>query len=152
MGIGVAVVAQRMKIVRAEKAPAAGDGKGDDNAVAGPEVLDGGADLDDLPHELVAEDVSMLHSRDEAVVQVQVGAANGGRRDANDGVARVDDVGFRDVVYLDPPLALPANCLHDTLLVRVFNSRSELNTYSRVTHGPRAGPRPRGFRPPRQAA
>ena len=37
------------------------------------------ADLDDLAHELVAEDVAALHGRDEAVVEVQVGAADRGR-------------------------------------------------------------------------
>jgi hypothetical protein len=32
--------------------------------------------LDDLAHELVAEDVAALHRRDEAVVEVQVRAAD----------------------------------------------------------------------------
>ena len=43
--------------------------------------VDAAADLDDLAHELVAEDVALLHRRDVAVVQVQVGAADRGRRD-----------------------------------------------------------------------
>ena len=33
-------------------------------------------DLHDLAHELVAEDVALLHRGDEAVVEVQVGAAD----------------------------------------------------------------------------
>ena len=49
-------------------------------------------DLDDLAHELVAEDVALLHRRDEAVVEVQVGAADRRRGDLHDGVAPVQDL------------------------------------------------------------
>jgi hypothetical protein len=47
-----------------------------------PEVLDAAAGLDDLAHELVAEDVALLHRRDVAVVEVQVRAADRRRGDA----------------------------------------------------------------------
>jgi hypothetical protein len=57
-GVGVAVVAQGVELLLAVPAGAAGDEGLDDDAVADPAVPDALADLDDLPHELVAEDVA----------------------------------------------------------------------------------------------
>ena len=73
-------------------AVAAGDRERHDHAVADLQVLDLRADLDDLAHELVAEDVALLHRRDEAVVEVQVRAADRRRGDPDDRVARVQDL------------------------------------------------------------
>ena len=66
---------------------AAGDREGHDDAVADLQVRHRRPDLDDLAHELVAEDVALLHRRDEAVVEVQIGAADRGRGDLHDRVA-----------------------------------------------------------------
>ena len=76
--VGVGVLAQRVQLLLAEAAVAAGDGERHDDAVADLQVLDRRPDLDDLAHELVAEDVALLHRRDEAVVEVQIGAADRG--------------------------------------------------------------------------
>jgi len=54
------------------------DGEWDDDAVAHRQrrAVDPGAHLDNLAHELVAEDVAVLHRRHVAVDQMQVRAAN----------------------------------------------------------------------------
>ena len=79
--LGLELSQSDQSCVLAEEAAAAGDGERDDDAVAELQVLHVGADFDDLAHELVAEDVAGLHGRDEAVVEVEVGAADRGQRD-----------------------------------------------------------------------
>ena len=54
------------------------------------------------------KDVAALHRRHEAVVEMQVGAADRGRGDAHDGVARVQDLRVRDVLDPDVLGAFPA--------------------------------------------
>ena len=90
-GIRIRVVAQRPELLLAEVAAAAGDGERHDDAIADLEPRVVFADLDDFAHELVAEDVALLHRRDVAVVDVQVGSADRRRRDLDDGVARIED-------------------------------------------------------------
>jgi hypothetical protein len=46
--------------------------------------------------ELMAENVSLFHRRDIAAVDMQVGTADGGRGDFDDGVAGVQDFGVRN--------------------------------------------------------
>ena len=83
------------------------------------------ADLDDLAHRLVAEDVARLHGRQVHVVQVQVRAADAGGRDLDDHVRRVLDLRVRDGVAPDVGLAVPAERFHEVLGVyagwRVFS-------------------------------
>ena len=64
-------------------------------------------DLHDLAHELVAEDVAALHGGHEAVVEMQVGAADGAGGDLDDGVARMLDLRVGDRVAADVVLAVP---------------------------------------------
>src|SRR6185369_6091606 len=101
------------ELALAEEAAAAGDGEGDDHAVAEREVLDLAAELDDLAHELVAQDVPLLHGGDVAVVEVEVRAADRGRGDADDGVAPVQDRRVGDVFYPDVVFTVPTECFHD---------------------------------------
>jgi hypothetical protein len=69
------VVAQRPQVVIAVPAgPAPYEGRDDDPVTNG--VLRRlGADLDDLAHVLVADDVALAHRRDVAVDEMQVRAA-----------------------------------------------------------------------------
>jgi hypothetical protein len=68
---------QREKSVCWQKlTAAAGDGKGDDDAVADLQVFHARADFDDLAHEFVADDVAFFHRRHEAVVEMKIGAAD----------------------------------------------------------------------------
>ncbi len=63
--------------------------KGHDDAVALFEVGHAAADFLDDAHGLVAHDVAVFHGGLEAVVEVQVAAADGGGGDADDGIRRV---------------------------------------------------------------
>ena len=83
------------------KQRAAGDVERDHHAIALGDVGDLGADLLDDAHRLVAEDVALAHERAEDLVEVQVGAADAGRRDADDRVGRVFDARVGDVVDAD---------------------------------------------------
>ena len=71
----------------------------------GDDVEDAGADLDDLAGELVAADHPGLDAGDLAVVEVQVGAADGAGRDLDEGVGRFDELRFGH--RLDPQVAGP---------------------------------------------
>ena len=62
---------------------------GHDDAVAALDAGHARAGVLDDAHELVAEDVAVLHARDLAAVDVQVGAADGGGGDAQDDVVVV---------------------------------------------------------------
>ena len=57
-----------------------------------------GPDLDDLAHELVAHDVAVLHAGHEAVVEMQVGAADRATRHLDDGVSRMLDLRIRNLI------------------------------------------------------
>src|SRR6185295_11693017 len=106
------VVAQRPLLALAEEAAAAGDGEGHHHPVAGPQVLDGGADGDDLTHELVPEDVALLHARHVPVVEVEVGTADRGEGDAHDGVAGIEELRLRNLAQTHVVFAEPAVGLH----------------------------------------
>src|SRR5918998_5284246 len=95
-------------------AVAARDRERHDDPVTDLEILHAAADLDDLAHELVPEDVALLHRRHEAVVEVQVRTADGRRRDSDDRVVTVQDLRVRDVLDLDVAGAHPAHSLHDS--------------------------------------
>src|SRR5687767_3683626 len=60
----------------------------------------------------MAEDVAALHRRDEAVEQMQIGAADGRERDFDDGVARVQDARIRDSRDAYVIGAVPADSFH----------------------------------------
>ncbi len=80
----------------AEEAFAARDRERDDDAVAHLHARDGGSGFLDDAHEFVAEDVAAFHHRDLSAIDVQVGAADRGRGDAQDDVVGLDDPGVRD--------------------------------------------------------
>ena len=75
-------------------------------------LRDLGADLLDDPHRLVAEDVALAHERAEDLVEVQVGTADAGRRDADDRVGRLLDGRVGDGVDADVALAVPGDSSH----------------------------------------
>ena len=77
-----------------------------DHAVAF--LRDVGTDLEDFAHRLVAKHVSLFHRRDDAVENVEVGAANRARRNLDNRVARVLDTRIVNRVAADNPFAVPA--------------------------------------------
>src|SRR5690606_14642789 len=99
--------------VLARRAPAARDRERDDDPVADPDARDGRADLDDLAHELVADDVAGAHPGDEPVVEMEVRATDRRRRDADDRVLWVEDRRIRHAVDADVARSVPDDGLHD---------------------------------------
>ena len=76
------------------------------------QILDSAADLDDLTHIFVAEDIAWLHGRNVAIIQMQIGAADRRCRDLDDGITRVEDfwIGHRGDPHI--VLAVPAEGFH----------------------------------------
>src|SRR5919201_4360230 len=70
------------------------------------------ADLLDDPHRLVAEDVAVLHAGRLAAVEVEVGAADRRRGDADDRVDRLLDPRVGDVLDAELLGPVPDDCLH----------------------------------------
>ena len=110
--VGVRVVAERPELLLAEVAAAAGNRERHDDAIADFEVAVLATDLDDLAHELVAEDVALLHRRDIAAVDVEIGSTDRGCSDFHDRVARVQQLGIRDVLDADIFFAVVADGFH----------------------------------------
>ena len=75
-------------------------------------MLDLGAHLLDDAHRLVTEHVAGLEERPEHLVEVQVGAAQPGGGDPNDGVRGLLDARVGDLLDPDVLVALPGKCLH----------------------------------------
>ena len=111
-GVRVGVLAQRPEVTPAHVAGTAGDRERHHDTIADLEVLHRLAGLDHLAHELVAEDIAFLHRRDEAVVQVQIGSADGRRGDANDRIAGVQDLRVGHLPDLEVLLPHPAVRFH----------------------------------------
>ena len=110
--VRIGVVAARPQLLLAEPAAPACDGEWHQNAVARIQVLHLGAEFDDLAHELVAEDVALLHRGNVAVVEMKIRAADGGGGDLNNGVTRVQDLGVRDIFNANVAASPPAKCFH----------------------------------------
>jgi hypothetical protein len=80
-GVGIGVFAKTKHFLFAVKTLSARNGKRDHHAVANFPILQVTAGFYDFAHELVSEDVALLHSRYESVVKVEIRTAN--RRGAN---------------------------------------------------------------------
>src|SRR5262245_11972271 len=93
----VRVVAQREERLAAKEAAPAGNREGHDNAISLFQVLTLAANLDDFAHELVAENVALLHRRDVAIVEVQVRTTDGRSSDADNRIARIEYLGIGHV-------------------------------------------------------
>ena len=83
-----------------------------DHAVALLEAGDAASDLFDDAHRLVADDVAFLHHRDEAVEEVEVGAADGRRGHLDDDVGRLLDLRVGMGVDANVALAVPGKSFH----------------------------------------
>ncbi|MNY13134.1 hypothetical protein D3C86_1462510 [compost metagenome] len=61
----------------------------------------------------MSEDVARMHAGNDAVVEMQVGAADGRGGDLDDGVPRIDDLRIGDRVHPNVVLAVPGQCAHE---------------------------------------
>src|SRR5207249_541577 len=75
------------------------------------------SDIDDLAHELVAQDITLLHCGNVTVVDVQVGATDRRRCNLDNSIARVKNTGisYRLNAYIMG--TIPTECSHNNLLI-----------------------------------
>jgi hypothetical protein len=92
---------------------AANDGERNDDPIADGKLLVSRTDLDNLAHEFVTHDVTGLHARHEAVIEMKVRAADGAARHLDDGIPRLLDLRVGDRVAADVGLAVPAERAHE---------------------------------------
>ena len=111
-GVRVAVVAERPEPVLAVPAAAARDREGHDHPLPHVQVADLRPNLDHDADGLVTQDVALLHSRNPAVVQVQVRAAHRGRSHLDDRILGVDDLRVGHSLDLDDAGRPPTKSLH----------------------------------------
>jgi len=103
--------AERGPAAHAVAAGAAGDVERHGHPVARPDPGDAGAGVHDDAHVLVAEYLAFLDRR-PALVHVQVGPADVGRRDPHDRVVRIRDHGLGYLVDGHPVWPAVDDCLH----------------------------------------
>jgi hypothetical protein len=71
-----------------------------------------GADLNHLAHVLMAENVALVHCRDNPAINVQVRAANRTGRHLDDGVARMLDLWLRNFFAANIAFTEPRQGFH----------------------------------------
>jgi len=110
--VRVGTLATRVEAALAEEALAAGDRERHDDTVA--LLLPGYifADLEHLAYRLVADHVAALHCGDDAVVEMQIRAADRACRDLDDRVARLLDLRIGHAFAPHVMLAMPSDCFH----------------------------------------
>jgi hypothetical protein len=69
----------------------------------------------------MTKDISLLHGGNEAIVEMQVGAADGRQSDPDNGIAWVEDLRIGYLLDVDLPRATPAKGLHRILLIAMFS-------------------------------
>ena len=114
VAVGIRVLAVRGEPARAVEAGPAGDVERHDDPVALPERPHAAARLLHHAGELVAEGAAHPSVGDQAVQQVQVGAADGGAGDPQDDVVGVLDLGVLLADHLDLVGCLIAERAHGT--------------------------------------
>ena len=80
-------------------------------------------EFDDFAHHFMAENVAFLHRHDDAVVKVQIRAADRGGGDFDNGIARVEKLRIGN--FFDPHVmfSVPDNCFHEYLRIRKVEGR-----------------------------
>ncbi|MNH14489.1 hypothetical protein D3C79_740820 [compost metagenome] len=102
----------------AEEAAAAGDHERNHHAVTDLQIGDPATGFLDDAHELVAEDITRLGLWNLAVVEVQVGAADGGGGDPEDNVVLFLDERVGDIVDPDVLGSVVCQCSHGFISCR----------------------------------
>ena len=105
--VGIGSLAAGIEAAPAEEAFPARDRERHDDAVADlePGVLP--SDFDDLAHGFMADDIAVLHRGNDAVIDMQVGTADGAGRDLDDRIASVLDLGIRNFLAAHVAFAMP---------------------------------------------
>ena len=96
----------------AKETLAARDDKRDHDSLSHFEFLVARAHLNDLSHEFMTQHISRFHRRNRMIVEVQIGSANRGGRDLDDGVPGVDYLRIRNRLHADIMFTVPSQCAH----------------------------------------
>src|SRR5699024_10250759 len=91
----------------------AGHIKRNDDAIAGLQIIDGGADFFHDAHRLVADDVALGHKRRQHLIEVQIGSADCSGGYPNNGIGGILNLWIGDFFDGDVASALPGDCSHE---------------------------------------
>ena len=117
-----AVLAVRAHATAAKFAFSAGGDAGDDHAVTHMKAGDAAANLFDDAGALVAEDATFGDAGHVSFEDVQIRAADGGLRDANDGIRRILQGGLWHVLEAFRAGAVVNECFHIGINVRLVHA------------------------------
>src|SRR5688572_9198751 len=110
--VGIGIVAGRELLPRAVDTLSARNRERHDDSVTYCDLPHLRADLHDLTHELMSQDIPFFEGRNVAVEEMNVRATDGGGRDLHDAVARVEDLRIINGLHLDLFLSHPDESLH----------------------------------------
>jgi hypothetical protein len=113
LGVRIGGIAARPQLALAEEALAAGDYEGHHHPVAPPQPRHRRTGIYNLAHELVAKDITGLHLRHEAVVDVQVRATDRGGGGPDDDVFRRLDARIGNGIDAHVARAVPCKRFHE---------------------------------------
>src|SRR4051794_5138044 len=92
-GVGIGIFAKREELALAEKTLAARNWKRDNDPVAWAQIFHLATHIDHLTHELVADDIALIHGRNEPVIEMKIRPADGGGGNLHDGIAWIENFG-----------------------------------------------------------
>src|SRR5215469_3416604 len=98
--VWISVFAQAEHFFFAEETFAARNRERDNYPITHFSIFHVGTGFNNFPHEFMAHDVAFFHGWNVTVIEMQVGAADSGRRNLYDGVATIEDLRVRHA--LDP--------------------------------------------------
>src|ERR1044072_7266551 len=110
--IRVRVLTKGKQLLLAEETTATRDRKWHHNTVAHFQISHFTTHFHNLAHELMTENIALLHRGNETIVEVQIGTADCRRRDLQDRVALVEDLRIRNLLDAHRRFAIPTVCSH----------------------------------------
>src|ERR1044072_7162378 len=111
-GVRIGILTKREFLSATKETGAARDRKRIHHSIADLQIFDARPHLDNFPHELVAENVALHHGGDVPVIDMQVRAADGGGRNLDNGVPRIEDFRVGDILNAQTRYAVPAIRFH----------------------------------------
>src|SRR4051794_29902007 len=90
----------------------AGYTEGNNDAITHLQILHSRANFHNFAHEFMADDIARLHGGDVAIVDVQIGTANGSRSNAQNGITWIQNLGIWNVLHSHIMFSIPADSPH----------------------------------------
>src|SRR3954462_15334456 len=98
-GVWIRILANREQPLLTGKTAATSNRKWDDDSVSLFEVIHPTAHFYDLAHELMAQDIALLHARNISVVQMKIGVADRGRCDSHNRISIVQNLRVGNLLH-----------------------------------------------------